>query len=73
MTEPTFIAEAKASDHKSGVELKQWVNRQLEQARAKGCQHIRATNDPASIGHVLLEAWLTKPADEGQPRWGKAQ
>jgi hypothetical protein len=56
-------------NNKRGVAVKEWLSRHADRARANGYKWSRASVDPKDPGHLLFEAWPTRPDDEGPPRW----
>ena len=70
MPEPIFVQGIDSMKVGNAVELKHWVQRQHDDAKARGCQHLRTTNDNTRW-RVLVEGWPSKPDDEGEPRWGE--
>jgi hypothetical protein len=66
------LIDAATGDKKRTV-VEEWTLRHADRARANGLKHGRVTVDPNDPGHLLHEAWPTKPDDEGPPRWWSAE
>lgn len=62
------VIDAARSERRE-MAAQEWLSRHADRARANGYQWSRATVDPKDSGHLLFEAWPTRPDDEGPPRW----
>lgn len=67
MSEPKYIRQN--GDLQSQAEYDRWVEDCKLEAFAYGFVHVRISQHDEIPNFFLFEAWETKPADEGVPRW----
>ena len=70
MTDPDYLAQHGDFGSLDREERMAWWRSRGAEARAGGITHIRMSVDNADNPTMaLLEGWIERPADEGEPRW----
>lgn len=67
MGEPEFLAQS--GEPMSSEERLIWLEAQAAAGRAAGATFFRASIHPGISDLILMEGWIVRPDEQGEPRW----
>ncbi len=68
MIEPDYLAQTGEIKKPGGEEARAWILARKDEMREKQIGHARVSWSPEH-GLILIEGWIAKPYDEGDPRF----
>ena len=69
MSEPHFVSETRCDPRHA----MNWTSEEVQAMKEKGATFFRASVHPDDKLHFLVEGWISRPDDYGEPRFSQTK